>query len=225
MARIRFARRAVLTVALAAALAAPAVASAAPVSLWHMDETAGTTVADSLGLNPGTRHGPIAIGQPGILGTAYGFPGRPAIINVPSSPSLNPGAAAFSVTVSFNTAVVTSDDSADIIRKGLSTNSKTLWKVEMRPSSTRKTEQVRCYFHGTSGVGSLYGGKNIADGQWHTVTCAKQADKVIVVLDGKTRTKAAKVGSISNSAPLTIGAKAANDDAYQGLVDEASYSR
>jgi concanavalin A-like lectin/glucanase superfamily protein len=225
MARIRTARGGAVTAAAIAALAAPAAASAAPVSVWHLDETSGTTVADGLGVNPGTRHGPVAIGQPGVLGTAYAFPGQPAIVNVPTSPSLNPGSASFSVTLSFNTSVVTRDDSADIIRKGTTTNSRTLWKVELRPSSTRKTEQVRCYFRGSSATVGVYGGKNVADGRWHTVTCSKQAGSVSVVLDGRTRSKATRVGSISNSAPLTIGAKASNDDAYQGLVDEVSFAR
>jgi hypothetical protein len=225
MARIRSGRGGAVPVAIAAALAFPAAASAAPVSLWHMDETSGTTVVDSLGVNPGTRSGPVAIGQPGILGTAYGFPGQPAIVDVPSSPSLNPGSASFSVTLNFNTSVVTGDDSADVMRKGTTTDSKTLWKMEMRPSSTRKTEQVRCYFRGSAQTIGIYGGKPIADGRWHSVTCIKQADKISVVLDGKTHSKAAHVGSISNSAPVTIGAKAANDDAYQGLVDEVSYSK
>ena len=71
----------------------------------------------------------------------------------------------------------------------------------------------------------VYGGKNVADGKWHTVTCAKQAAGVSIVLDGTTHSKATRTGSISNSAPLTIGAKASNDDAYQGLVDEVSFAR
>jgi hypothetical protein len=225
MARSRLIRTSAAAGAVVAALAGAPAASAATVSLWHLDETTGTTVADSLGVNPGTRQGPVAIGQPGVLGTAYAFPGQPAIVAVPSSPSLNPLSASFSVSLSFNTSVVTRDDSADVIRKGTTTNSKTLWKVELRPSSTGKTEQIRCYFRGSSATIGVYGGKPVSDGRWHSVTCVKQADKVAIVLDGNTRSKAAHVGSISNSAPLTIGAKASNDDAYQGLVDEVSFAR
>src|ERR1700750_954305 len=180
MARIRSGRGGAATAAIIAALACPTAASAAPVSVWHLDETSGTTVADALGANPGTRSGPVAIGQPGIAGTAYGFPGQPALVRVPSSPSLNPGTASFSVSLSFNTSVVTRDDSADVMRKGTTTDSKTLWKMEMRPSSTRKTEQVRCYFRGSSQTIGVYGGKPIADGLWHSVTCIKQATKISV---------------------------------------------
>jgi concanavalin A-like lectin/glucanase superfamily protein len=215
---------AVAGAALLAALVLAPAASAATVSLWHMDETSGTTMHDSVGTNNGTLQA-VNLGQPGFLGSSYGFPGRPSIVNVPSSASLNPGAAAFSVTVHINTSVVTRDDSADAIRKGLSTNSKTFWKIELRPSSTRKTEKVRCYFRGTSGTVSLYGPANVADGRWHTITCTKQAGSISITQDGTTRTKAGTAGSISNSAPLTVGAKASNDDAYTGLIDEASFSR
>jgi hypothetical protein len=223
MARRRLIRRtAAAGVALTALAGAPA-ASAATVSLWHMDETSGTTMLDSVGPNNGTVHA-VNLNQPGFLGSSYGFPGRPSIVNVPSSPSLNPGSAAFSVTVHINTSVVTRDDSADAIRKGLSTNSKTFWKIELRPSSTHKTEKVRCYFRGTAGIVSLYGSANVADGLWHTITCTKQAGSISITQDGKTRTKAGTAGSISNSAPLTVGAKTFNDDAYTGLIDEASFS-
>jgi Concanavalin A-like lectin/glucanases superfamily len=210
---------------LATGLVAPSAVSAATVSQWHMDETSGRTMVDSLGRNPGTLQGGVMLGRPGVQGTSYGFPGVPAIVSVPSSASLNPGAASFSVTVHILTTAITRDDSADVIRKGLSTNSATLWKMELRPSSTRKTERVRCYFHGTSGVVSLYGPKNVADGAWHTITCAKSGSAVSVTQDGVTRTKGGTVGSISNSAILSIGAKSRTDDAYQGLVDEASFSR
>jgi hypothetical protein len=208
---------------LVALVSAPA-ASAATVSLWHMDETSGTTMADSLGANTGVLRN-VSVGQPGFLGTAYAFSGKRSIVTVPSSASLNPGAAAFSATVHVRTSTVTADDSADVMRKGLSTNSKTYWKMELRPNSTHTSARIRCYFRGSSGIASLYATPVVSDGAWHTVQCFKQAGQVGVVFDGRTRTKAATVGSISNGAALTIGAKSATDDAYVGLVDEVSFDR
>lgn len=225
MARTRLIRRTVGASAVAAALAGAPAASAATVSLWHFDETSGTTAIDSVGGHNGTRQGSVLLGQPGFSRFAYGFPGQPGIVTIPSSPALNPGSASFRATVHIKTGVVTRDDSADVFRKGLSTNSKTLWKLELRPSSTGLTEKARCYFHGTSGIVSIYGPKNIADGAWHTITCVKSGSAVAIIQDGVTRTKAGTVGAISNSAPVTIGAKALNDDRYQGLVDEVSFSR
>jgi hypothetical protein len=225
MAPSRIVRRSAVAGAVASALAGAPAASAATVSLWHMDETSGTTVVDSVGGHNGTRHGGVVIGAPGFQGLAYSFPGQPAIVEVPSSGALNPGSASFSVTIHIRTSVVTRDDSADIIRKGLSTNSATFWKLELRPSSTRKTERARCYFRGTSGRVSLYGPTNVADGAWHTITCVKNGSSVSVIQDGVTRTKSGTAGSISNAAKLTIGAKARDDDAYQGLIDEVSIAR
>ena len=207
---------------LVALVAAPA-ASAATV-LWHMDETSGTTVADSTGANTGRLRN-VSLGQPGVLGTGYGFSGARSIVTIPSSASLNPGAADFSATVHVLTSTVTADDSEDVMRKGLSTNSKTYWKMELRPSSTHKSAKIRCYFRGSSAAASLYATPVVTDGAWHTVTCFKQAGTIGVVFDGTTRTKSVKVGSISNGAALTIGAKSATDDAYVGLVDEVSFDR
>jgi Concanavalin A-like lectin/glucanases superfamily len=222
MVRRRLVCAGALAGAVVAALAAAPLAAAATVSLWHMNETAGTTMVDSVGANNGTlQH--VALGQPGVQGTAYGFPGRPGIVTIPSSPGLNPGASTFRATVHIRTSTVTTDDSADVMRKGVSTSSATFWKMELRPNSTHATERVRCYFRGTSGVMSVYGStKSIADGAWHTITCAKTATSVSITQDGVTHTKAGAVGSVSNAARMTIGAKSTTDDAYQGLADEVS---
>ena len=143
----------------------------------------------------------------------------------PSSASLNPGSATFSVTVHLKTSTVTTYDSADVIRKGLSTNSATFWKVEIRPSSAGLTAKVPCYFWGSSTRASLYATPNVVDGAWHTIQCIKQPGSIAIVFDGRLRTETATVGSISNSADLTIGAKSFDDDGYTGLVDEVSVDR
>jgi len=218
------ARVGVIAAGLLVALVSAPAASAATVSLWHMDETSGTTMADSIGANTGRLRN-VSLGQPGVLGTGYGFSGRRSIVTIPSSASLKPGAADFSATVHVSTSTVSADDSEDVMRKGLSTNSKTFWKMELRPSSTHKSAKIRCYFRGSSGAASIYASPVVTDGAWHTVSCFKQAGKIGVVFDGKTRTKAATIGSISNGAALTIGAKSATDDAYVGLVDEVSFDR
>jgi Concanavalin A-like lectin/glucanases superfamily len=208
--------------AVATVLAAAPLAAAATVSLWHMNETAGTTMVDSVGGHNGTAQH-VALGQPGFQGTAYGFPGRPAIVTIPSSPDLNPGGGTFRATGHIRTSTVTTDDSADVMRKGVSTSSATFWKMELRPNSTHTSERVRCYFRGTSGVISVFGStNNIADGAWHTITCAKTASSVSITQDGVTHAKAGAVGFVSNGTRMTIGAKSTTDDAYQGLIDEVS---
>ena len=223
MARTRLALGTAILAGIGIALASPALAGAATRALWHMDETAGTTMTDSAGANHG-RLRRVALGQSGFSGTGYGFAGLGSIATVPSHAALNPGAAPFTVSVHFRTSQVSRDDSEDLMRKGLSTNSKTLWKIELRPNASHTAARVRCYFHGSRAAASIYASpSNVADGAWHTVQCVKQNGLVGMIFDGKTRTKAARVGSISNGAVLTIGAKSATDDAFPGLVDEAAF--
>jgi hypothetical protein len=218
------ARMGAIAAGLLACLVSAPAASAATVALWHMDETSGTTMADSAGANTGGLRN-VSLGQPGLQGTGYGFAGVGSIVTVPSSASLNPGAAAFSATVHVRTSTVTGDDSADVMRKGLSTNSKTYWKMELRPNATHTSARVRCFFRGSSASVGIYATPVVTDGAWHTIQCFKRSGRVGIVFDGSTRTKAATVGSISNGAALTIGAKSATDDAYAGLIDEVSFDR
>jgi hypothetical protein len=217
-------RRALL-LAVVLCFAAPQAASAAVVAFWHMNELSGTTMFDSVGGNNGTLR-KVQVGQTSFDGSpAYRFIGLGSVATVPSSAILNPGAADYSVSLYFKTSNVTKDDSADVIRKGLSTNSKTFWKMELRPNNGHSSAKLRCYFRGTGTTASIYATPVVTDGNWHSAQCFKTATAVGVVFDGKTRTKAAKVGSISNGASLSIGAKSASDDAYTGLVDEVSISR
>ena len=225
MVRTQLARVTAILAGLGIVLAWPALAGAATVALWHMDETAGTTMADSVGGHNGRlRH--VALGQPGFSGTGYGFAGLGSVATVPSRADLNPGAAPFTATLHFRTSVVSRDDSEDMMRKGLSTNSATLWKIELRPNASHTSAKVRCYFRGSRASASIYASPvNVADGAWHTLQCFKQSGLVGIVFDGKVRTKAARVGSISNGAVLSIGAKSRDDDAFPGLIDEVAFDR
>lgn len=206
-----------------ALLALPPAASAATVSLWHMDETSGSTMVDAVGANNGTLRN-VSLGQPGFQNLAYGFNGASSIITVPSSASLNPGSSAFVVTAQVNTTTIPPGDSADVVRKGVDSNSSRYWKMEIRPTTTRTKARVRCYFQGSSGIASVSATPNVATGTWHTLQCVKRAASVSAVIDGTTKTKSTRVGSISNNAALTVGAKSRFEDFYAGLMDEVSFA-
>jgi Concanavalin A-like lectin/glucanases superfamily len=205
-------------------LALPQAASAATVSLWHMDETSGSTMVDSVGQNNGTLSN-VGLGALGFQGPAYGFNGVSSIVAVPSSATLNPGSKAFTVTARVNTSTIPPGDSADVMRKGVSKTSSTYYKMEIRPTTTRTTARVRCYFQGSSAIASVSATPNVADGTWHAIQCVKRAASVSAVVDGKTKTKSIRVGSISNTAPVTVGAKSPSEDFYNGLMDEVSFAR
>ncbi|HEX2421872.1 MAG TPA: hypothetical protein VHN56_01795, partial [Actinomycetota bacterium] len=56
-------------------------AGSSVVGLWHLDETSGTTAFDSSGNgNNGAISGPVTLGVPGHLNTAYSFVPKSTVI-------------------------------------------------------------------------------------------------------------------------------------------------
>jgi hypothetical protein len=208
-------------------LAGPALASAATVSLWHMDETSGSVMHDAVGANDGTIHGGIALGQPGFAGLAYGFHNHPPAITVASDTSLNPGGSAFwmSARIKFSTVPKATDgDDYDLIRKGLSSTSGGFWKMEVLPSTgfTRPV-QAHCSMKGSLTSQSVTAGPDLADGQWHQVQCLKETNALSVIVDGVKTTVGVTLGSFSNSAVVAVGGKELGGDFYDGVMDELSF--
>ncbi|HEU5243649.1 MAG TPA: LamG-like jellyroll fold domain-containing protein, partial [Gaiellaceae bacterium] len=182
------------------------VSSSAPppglVALWHMDETSGTTMFDSVGTHNGTLHS-TQIGLPGFTGTAFGFDGSSSYVDVPSTDDLNPGAANITFTIHLKTSGTPPPPPADwdVFRKGLYTTGGAEYKMEFQ-----QTGQASCGFQGTGGYAELVAGPAINDGQWHTVSCVKTSTAIEVVVDGQVFSKAANIGSISNTTDVAIGA-------------------
>jgi hypothetical protein len=206
--------------------AARAEAASVPVALWHLDEPSGSSMADAVGGNTGVIHG-VVLGVPGMAGTAYRFDGRSSYVEVPSSAALNPGTAPVQFTMHVRYTVTPPNSSTtdyDLLRKGTSSDSAQFYKAEIRPDN-----RAVCRFVGskTSKTGILiHAGPTLNDGAWHTITCTKSATNITLVVDGKTFTKKGTVGSISNTGPLTLGAKPGRQfsDFYAGDLDEVSVS-
>ena len=201
----------------ATALVVPASPPPALVALWHMDETSGSTMFDSVGGHNGTLHS-TQTGLAGFSRSAYGFNGSSSYASVPSSADLNPGSANITFTIHLKTAGTPPPPPADwdIFRKGLYTSGGAEWKMEFQ-----QTGQASCGFEGTGGYAELVAGPAINDGHWHTISCAKTATMIQIVVDGQTFSKAATIGSISNTTNVAIGARPGSDW-YQGQLDEAS---
>jgi hypothetical protein len=187
------------------------------VALWHMDETSGTTMFDSVGTHNGTLHS-TQIGLPGFTGTSFGFNGSSSYVDVPSTADLNPGSADITFTIHLKTAGTPPPPPADwdVFRKGLYTTGGAEWKMEFQ-----QTGQASCGFEGTGGYAELAAGPAINDGQWHTISCVKTSTAIQVVVDGQAFSKSASIGSISNTTNVAIGARPGSDW-YQGQLDEAS---
>jgi hypothetical protein len=189
------------------------------VALWHMDETSGTTMFDSVGGHNGTLNS-VQLGLPGFSGTAYGFNGSSSYVAVPSTADLNPGSANIIFTIHVQTTGTPPATPADwdLLRKGIYTTGGAQYKIELVHSG-----QASCGFEGTNDYAEVVAGPAINDGHWHTVSCIKTSTAIEVVVDGQVFSKAANVGSIANTTDVIIGAHStAGPDWFQGQLDEAS---
>jgi concanavalin A-like lectin/glucanase superfamily protein len=184
------------------------------VALWHMDETTGTLMRDSIAGHHGTIFS-AQLGVPGFAGTAYGFAGS-AYVSVPAAADLNPGSSNVTLSLHLKSTSVPATPDWDLIRKGLYTTSGGEFKMEYQPSG-----QASCGFKGSASYAELMAGPALNDGQWHAVQCVKTASAIKLVVDGQTFSKAANIGSIANTEAVPIGARPGSEY-FQGSLDEAS---
>ncbi|QWZ06426.1 PKD domain-containing protein [Nocardioides panacis] len=197
----------------------PAAARAASTtSTWHMDETSGSTMADSTGSHPGkiTGVGLGVAGDPSYPGTAYHFNGSSSKVTVPNSSSLNPQGSDLHIALSLRTTSVPASPDFDLARKGAFPQQE--FKVELQPSG-----QVSCEMVGSSGGVVVLGKPDVHDGAWHRVQCDKTSSSVQITVDGTTTTSKKSVGSISNPADLIIGSHGTSEF-FPGDIDEVSYT-
>jgi hypothetical protein len=213
----------ILTIALGAT--APAVsaisahAAVTPGGLWHLDETSGQVATDASGAhNDGTLHGGVVIGVAGVSGTAYDFSKDGSWVEVPSSSSLNPGGDDFSVSAWVNLEVApVKGTTYDIVRKGTVKSAGGEFKLEIIKNGYARCT-ARDADRNTVRVNSPR--INLANGQWHQVTCVRSGSSWKIVTDGRTRSKTVSLGSVSNVVSLSIGSKYGNEDGTPGRVDE-----
>jgi len=192
----------------------PASAAVSPAALWHMEETSGSVMRDSSGNHNGSLHS-VQLGQPGSTGNGYGFTGSSEVI-VPSAGDLNPGTRDITITISLKATSVPRKPDWDVIRKGKFDSSGGEWKMEYQPNG-----KASCGFKGASEKsGALTAGPALNNGKWHTVQCVKTSSSIKLIVDGQTYSKSVNIGSISNSAPVVIGAHPGSEF-FKGWLDEA----
>jgi hypothetical protein len=202
------------------ALAPGSALGASPAAVWHMDETSGSVMHDSSGHGYNGTLSNVQVGVAGFSGSkAYGFNGTSSKVVVPDVSGLNPGTKDLVVSVHVAFSAVPADD-YDLIRKGLQSTAGGDWKIEI--VRVNGAAIARCYLRGSSGSWQKTTGPNLADGAWHTITCERHATTVQMSVDGTVWKKTTTIGSISNTAPLSIGAKASGGDWMKGTIDEVS---
>jgi len=204
----------VTAVATAALLSQAAPANAAPSTraLWNMDRL--PTMLDSAGGdNNGTTKN---VSQ---WGGTYGFDGRSSVATAPDAPNLDPGTATIRMTARFAlNRVPPAGDTFDVVRKGYAPTAGGMYKLEIRNSGGAAVAACR-FEDGGTGYAEVVGGPNLANGGWVDVSCYKTGSTITVTAVGQTRSVTRPVGSISNAAPVYVGAKGDGTDWFPGLVD------
>jgi hypothetical protein len=195
-------------------------AAASPTAVWHMNETSGSVMVDGSGHGFNGTLFNVQTGVAGLNGSkAYRFNGTSSKVIVPDAPGLNAGTRDLVVVAHVAFSAVPADD-YDVIRKGLQSTSGGDWKIEI--VNVNGAAVARCYLRGSSGSWQKTAGPNLADGAWHTITCERHATSVQLTVDGTIWKKTTTIGSISNTAALSIGAKASGGDWMKGSIDEVS---
>jgi Concanavalin A-like lectin/glucanases superfamily len=190
---------------------------------WNMNELVGPTMVDSAGDHDGTASN-VAFNQPGHEGAAYGFNGSNSIVRVPHAADLSPGTSNFSFGAWVNFTQLPPPQNWDMLRKGTVTSSASYYKLEVLTGSAG-TARARCFFRDTAGVTiSVVRGSNLNDGQWHQLTCSRVGNDFKLTVDGGTSTNPKTLGSITNTAELSVGGKLPSGDSFNGRIDQAQVS-
>jgi len=194
--------------------------SSSVVGLWHLDETSGTTAFDSSGNgNNGAISGPVTLGVPGHLNTAYSFVPKSTVI-VPNASDLVPGTATITISYWLNTTTLPSNGiDYDMFTKGASGSSGGQIKIEVQENG-----QASCMFRGSGGGKQLQAGPNVVDGQWHQVTCVRNGTQIVETVDGASFSVTKATGAITVTDPIRLGSHKGGGDWYKGVLDEVTYS-
>jgi hypothetical protein len=202
--------------ALALLMIAPARASTSVT--WHMDDSSGAS--DPSGHT-------LSLSNIDTSSDAYWtFDGDGLATTSSDDDAFDPGTSSFTVSVEVRSSTMPSSSVGDydLVRKGLSGTSGGYWKLEMIPNSARTKTLALCQMTG----GRLkWAPFSLTDGQWHTITCTRDASgpTLKITIDGKSKTKSINSArKIANSSKLYVGAKDSGNDEYTGDMDELTLS-
>ena len=187
-----------------------------PVAHWTLDETSGTTAADSSGNGrDASVIGGVTIGQFGRIGGSFDFDGTSGYLTATGYKGVTGGA---SRTVS--AWIKTSSTSAEILSWGTNTTGNR-WNFRLQPSSG----VLRVEVNGGYAEGSTV----VSDGQWHHVAAvledgSSNVNQVKFYVDGVLDTQSASlsrtVNTASNGVDVHIGKEAFSSRYFPGSMDD-----
>jgi Concanavalin A-like lectin/glucanases superfamily len=231
----------VLSTAGVLALAPPAIAQTT--GGYGMDETSGTVMTGTGGAPNGSVRGDVALGVPGVSGTAYAFNQTvgscdsswnvtgTGSVTIPSDPVFAIGTQPFSYSVWLKTTSVPGADTGasancdfDIWRRS------SRWRMELIPptGSTaygRPLCSWKGVLNGSTVHVSLKSNTDVTDGAWHQITCSRTSAGEQLLVDGTVvRSSTKDVGSIDSTTPIFVAGQKAGADFYRGVLDDLSFT-
>lgn len=147
-----------------------------------------------------------------------------AIIEIPDHPSLQPGLSSFTWGARVLMHAAETTKGSNLLQKGLHDDPGGQWKLQVDGREGRPSCVVSSRGDGSHQRASVKSSVSIADGQWHSVECARTPAAVLVVIDGIVRGETAvSPMALSNTAPVRVGGKYITDDdndQFHGLLDD-----
>ncbi len=235
-----------LVVALGLLAATPAEAASTSVLALHFDSgeslAGGTPVVDTSGQG---NDGTVRTGFGGSIASAIGYAGTrsarypavceagtcpKAILQVPDSPSLDLGLAAFSWGTRLRLDARQTSKGENLVQKGLYGDATGQWKLQVDgnpglPSCVVSGSRA----DGTSQRVVVVSSVTVADGTWHQVLCRRTSSGVVILVDGIQRGHhAMRPVDLAGTAPVAIGGKQVenqDNDQFFGLLDDVVVRR
>jgi hypothetical protein len=144
-----------------------------------------------------------------------------SMVEVALTPELDPGERdfEFGATVWLDPDQTTAG--SNIVQRGRFGSEGGQWKLQVDGAKG----QPSCVVRGTeSGPEPLVvrAAVSVADSAWHRVVCRRDAEGVSIEVDGEVVREAGRTGSVTNDAPLRIGAPGVSedDDQFHGRLDD-----
>jgi len=187
-----------------------AVLADAPIGYWELQETSGTTAADSAGANPGTYTGGYTLAGDGPGGgLSVAFDGSTGYVTVPNHSSMNTNSA---MAIEFWMKSSTAGAFDQVVNRGvLDTNG---WAARINNDATG----MLVSFHGLTSVNAGPLGFIPTDGRWHYIVGTYDGARIKAYRDGVLGDDWASTGTITATAAAFEIARISAQDYYPGSV-------
>ncbi|MEU8816453.1 LamG-like jellyroll fold domain-containing protein [Actinoplanes sp. NPDC048796] len=206
-----------------------------PISIrYTFDGGVGKPITDVNGgheLRPvGENGGVLRLVRPqGASGLAVSYPDRcrlarerdcpRAILEGARDDTLNPGLRKLNYGASVLMTHADLADGANVVQKGYSVGGVSQYKLQV----DHRLGHPSCVLAGSGGIHRAEALLDVADGQWHNLTCVRQRERLTLTVDGSPRAEVAVPAdlSIANAEPLRVGGKGTNrgNDQFAGEID------